>query len=96
MKKQLNGTAVNKHAHENNRGMRLLKAKMIYLEGDPRLFRSLGKFLCECGEQMKAGTPFHRHFRDYHPGWTPNVIDVVADRFEQDVTKTRKRRTKKP
>ncbi len=80
IKKTIRAEAFNKHSDQNNRGARSLHhAKLVYFFGDPELIIALGKFLEECGKQMKKVRPFHRHFRDYLRNWTPDMIDVVAE-----------------
>ena len=80
MKSKLKAIALNKHAEQDNRGLRRLDPKMILLFGDPHSYITLGKFLTECGKQMKKPGPFHRHFRDYLRTWSPEMVDVVAER----------------
>jgi hypothetical protein len=71
--------AFNKHAHENNRGLRRFDAKLVYLFGEPENIIELGKFLVECGSQMKLPKPFHRHFSDYLASWHNGMVDVVPE-----------------
>jgi hypothetical protein len=78
--KTLKGTSFNKHSHQDNRGLRSLDAKLIYLFGDATTIAQLGRFLSECAEEMQGKKPFHRHFRDFQRGWDMNMLDVVVER----------------
>jgi len=79
IKKTIKAEVFNKHSDQNNRGIRSLQPKLVYFFGDPELIIALGKFLEECGKQMKKVRPFHRHFRDYLRNWSPDIIDVVVE-----------------
>lgn len=73
-------TAMNKHSDQDNRGLRRLDAKLIYLCGDAAAIGRLGKFLSECAKEMRGRKPFHRHFRDFQRDWDTSMVDVVVDR----------------
>ena len=79
---KLRAEAFNKRADQDNRGLRRMQPKLVYLFGDPATIESLGKFLCECASEMRARKPFHRHFRDYGRGRDESVLDVVVERAE--------------
>ena len=83
----LTAEAFNKHADEDNRGLRRTQPKQIYLFGDPGSIERLGKFLCECAQEMRGRKPFHRHFRDYLRAWDTSILDVVVERAESDSTR---------
>ncbi|KAB2907712.1 MAG: hypothetical protein F9K30_23765 [Dechloromonas sp.] len=85
--KTLNATAVNKRSDQDNRGLRSLKAKTVFLAGDAASVGKLGKFLIVCAEEMRRGLPFHRHFRDYLRDWDPSFVDVVVDRADSNPKK---------
>lgn len=78
--KTLSATAVNKHSDQDNRGLKVLNARLIYLKGDAALISALGKFLLRCAKEMRSAGPFHRHFRDFLRDWDTTMADVVVDR----------------
>jgi hypothetical protein len=78
--KTLKATAFNKHSHQDNRGLKSLDTKLIYLSGDAAAIAQLGRFLSECAKEMRGQKPFHRHFRDYQPAWSTKMADVVVER----------------
>jgi len=80
--KTLKATAFNKHSNENNRGLRSMDPKLIYLFGDAATIGRLAKFLSECAKEMRGRKPFHRHFRDYQRDWRTKMLDVVVERPE--------------
>ncbi len=86
--KTLKATAINKHSHQDNRGLRRLDAKLIYLFGDAVMIAQLGKFLSECAKEMRSQKPFHKHFRDFQGAWDTETLDVVVER---SVSKPKKR-----
>jgi hypothetical protein len=88
--KSLTGIATNKHAEQDNRGLRQLQARVIYLFGDVATIERLGLFLLDCAKEMGDNSPFHRHFKDFHRGWQPAFLDVVVER---SVNKTSRRNT---
>lgn len=77
--KTLGAIAVNKHSHQDNRGLKVLNAKLLYLRGDAESIAALGKFFVECAREMKSGRSFHRHFRDFLRDWDSSLTDVVVD-----------------
>jgi hypothetical protein len=87
MKRILKANAFDKHSNEDNRGLRRSAPKLIYLFGDPESYIAMGKFMVECGRQMRRPGPFHRHFRDYLRSWTPAMVDVVVERPEAEKRK---------
>jgi hypothetical protein len=89
--KSLTGIAVNKHSHQDNRGLRQLDARLIYLFGDAAMIEQLGSFLLECAKEMRGQKPFHRHFRDYQRGWSEEMLDVVVERPVPKLTKRNER-----
>jgi hypothetical protein len=80
--KTLKAEAFNKHSNQDNRGLRRMQPKLIYLLGDPATMARLGKFLSECAKKMRGRKPFHRHFRDYQRDWHTKMLDVVVERPE--------------
>ena len=79
--------ALNKFSEENNRGLKVLNAKTIYLQDHhSKDLIALGKFLADCGEQLsrKSNKSFHLHFRDSkYCGALKNkklIIDVIVGR----------------
>ena len=87
--KSLKGIALNKHSDQDNRGLRQLDARLIYLFGDAAMIERLGGCLLECAREMRGKEPFHRHFRDYQRGWSEEMLDVVIERPVPKVTKRR-------
>jgi hypothetical protein len=85
--KTLKGKSFNKHSHQDNRGLRSLDTKLIYLFGDTATIAQLGRFLSKCAEDMQGKKPFHRHFRDFQRGWDINMLDVVVERVASKKTK---------
>jgi hypothetical protein len=79
-KKILRAEAFNKHADQDNRGLKRTQPKLIYVFGDSASVERLGKFLCECAKEMRGPLPFHRHFRDYMRDWDVKMLDVVVER----------------
>jgi hypothetical protein len=80
--KTLKATAFNKHSNQDNRGLRQMNPKLIYLFGDSVMIARLGKFLTECAKEMRGSKPFHRHFRDFEPDWDTKLLDVIVERPE--------------
>ena len=80
--KTLGATAVNKHADQDNRGLKVLNLRLVYLCGDAASIGALGTFLVQCSKEMKDTQPFHRHFRDFLRGWDATMADVVVNRAE--------------
>ena len=78
--KTLKAVALNKHSHQDNRGLKRLNAKLIYLSGDAAAIAQLGRFLSECAKEMRGQKPFHRHFRDFQSAWSTKMSDVVVER----------------
>jgi hypothetical protein len=78
----LSAQAINKHTDENNRGLRHLRPRVIYLTGDPAMIGRLGDFLTECAKELRKTDIFHRHFRDYCKNWDPSLIDIVVDKLK--------------
>ena len=88
-------TTFNKHADEDNRGLRKFEAKLVYITGKPDNIIELGKFLTKCGSEMKKSTTsFHLHFRSYLTSWHPGMADVVVDQLPKKSVKAIKRRQK--
>ena len=85
---------INKHSHEDGRGLKTLHAKMVNIYGDPDTIIALGEFLIDCGNEMKSVSPFHRHFRDSFKGWKPDLGDVVLEPIENLKKHTVKRKAK--
>ena len=75
--------AFNKHADKDNRGLKRMQPKLIYLLADAATIDRLGKFLCECAKEMRGRLPFHRHFRDYDRKWNSKMLDIVVERDER-------------
>jgi hypothetical protein len=80
--KSLKAHAFNKHADRDNRGLKRMQSKLIYIIGDAATIARLGKFLAECAKEMRGRKPFHRHFRDYRREWDTKMLDVVVERSE--------------
>ena len=80
--KSLKAHAFNKHADRDNRGLKQMQPKLIYLIGDAATVARLGKFLAECAKQMRGRQPFHRHFKDYARNWDEKMLDIVVERPE--------------
>jgi hypothetical protein len=78
--KTLEARAFNKHADRDNRGLKEMQPKLIYLFPDAATTERLGKFLCECAKEMRGRLPFHRHFRDYLRNWGMDMLDIVIER----------------
>ncbi|HEY6070529.1 MAG TPA: hypothetical protein VIU85_04070 [Chthoniobacterales bacterium] len=78
--KTLKAEAFNKHADKDNRGLKRMQAKLIYLFGDAETIESLGKFLCECAKEMRGRRPFHLHFQDFDRKWKRSILDIVVER----------------
>jgi hypothetical protein len=91
--KSLTGIALNKHSRQDNRGLRQLDARLIYLFGDAATIEKLGSFLLECSKEMRGTAPFHRHFSHYQKGWSEDMLDVV---IERPVTKETKKEMRQP
>jgi integrase-like protein len=70
------------HSDVDNRGLRRMRPKLIYLLGDAATIARLGKFLGECAKEMRGRRPVHRHFRDYARNWHREMVDIVIERPE--------------
>jgi hypothetical protein len=85
--KTLKAIALNKHSHQDNRGLKRMNAKLIYLSGDAASIARLGRFLSECAKEMRGQKPFHRHFRDYQLTWSTKMADVVVERVATEAVR---------
>ncbi|MDB6023818.1 MAG: hypothetical protein JWM68_41 [Verrucomicrobiales bacterium] len=88
--KKLTAIAVNKHSDQDNRGLRVLNAKLIQLSGDPDSIAQLGKFFLNCAKEMRGPLPFHRHFRDFLAEWDPSLADIVVERAATNLKQSNK------
>jgi hypothetical protein len=80
--KTLKTEAFNKHSDQDNRGLRRMQPKLIYLLGHAATIDRLAKFLSECAKEMRGRGPFHRHFKDYARNWDTKMLDIVVERPE--------------
>ena len=77
--KKLKVISFNKHADQDNCGLRSLNTRLVYFIGDSGSISRLGKFLLKCAVQMKQVSSFHRHFRDSVRSWSQDIVDVVVE-----------------
>jgi hypothetical protein len=90
--KTLRAHAFNKHADRDNRGLKEMQPKLVYLFADATTVERLGRFLCGCAKEMRGRLPFHRHFRDYLRNWDTDMLDIVIERPTKPKPKSSRKR----
>jgi len=72
----------NKHADEDNRGLKTVRAKSIRIEQySPEELRSIGEFLIQCAAELKKSkhSEFHKHYRSVAKKWNKEVLDIEVN-----------------